>query len=122
MMLSPICRSDIIPCRRAEEKRHAVCTLSSAAAEVSTCIAQKLLANERIRIGPEHNGARLTAWRPADHVAGRRVAGHPRGRPRLAIGALFGIDPLLLARLARIGGGSDENSETCCGEHQSHPE
>jgi len=58
--------------------------LSSAAAEVSTCIAQKLLANERIRIGPEHNGARLTAWRPADHVAGGHVAGHPRGRPRCA--------------------------------------
>jgi len=31
------------------------------AAEVSACVAQQLLANERIRIGAQHNRARLSS-------------------------------------------------------------
>src|SRR5262249_32184551 len=80
--------------------------LMVAAAEVSACVAQQLRANGRIRVCAEHNGARLAAWGPTDHIARRHVAGH---RTR---GPLFGRDPPLLIGLARVAGAERQNSPT----------
>ena len=67
-----------------------------AAAEVPTRVAQKLRANERIRIDAEHDGARLSASRPTDDVRCRRVAEHTRhGRsrslPEIGAGCLLAL-------------------------------
>src|SRR5262249_6093047 len=80
--------------------------LSAAPAEVSTRIAQKLRADERIGIGAQHNGTRLAACGPTHHVGRRSIPGHGAQR-----GLLLDIRALLLGRLASIGRRSEEHAE-----------
>jgi hypothetical protein len=47
-----------------------------AAAKEAIRVPQNLLPNERIRVCTHHNGPRLVARGPADHIGPRRIAGH----------------------------------------------
>src|SRR5262249_18770551 len=73
-----------------------------AATEEAVCVAQNLLANERIGVRTHHNGSRLVAWGPADHIGARRIARHncyAADVPRWVIPWLLSVSLLCVGRL-----------------------
>src|SRR5215471_1459993 len=88
--------------------------LSPAATEEAACIAEDLLTDEWIGVGPHHDRSGLAAGGPTDHIARRGAPVHSRR----AVGVLRdrGLLPIFLPRVGRRG---DEHSEAQDRSNQS---